>query len=120
MKKLVFILLLLFVTITKSQSNSEALKSPFSNELWSEDDKRVHFFASYVISATTYLYLSKKDLKYKHLSAFQKRSIVFATTMVLGLLKETIDSTQKNRIFHLPNSYERKHGIKRIINMVIL
>lgn len=101
MKRLVFILLLLLVTIAKSQSNSGALENPLSNEFWSEHngDKTNHFLASYAVSATTYLVLSKKNSKYNHLSAFQKRSIVFATTIVFGLLKETYDSTRKNKSF---------------------
>lgn len=98
MKKLVFILLVLLVTIAKSQSNSEAVKSPLSDEFWSENDNKMHFFASYAISASTYLFLSKHP-KCKNLSPFQKRSIAFSTSVFFGLLKETIDATQKNDIF---------------------
>ena len=34
------------------------------------------------------------------MSPFKKRTIVFTTTMVFGLLKETYDTTKKNGIFN--------------------
>ena len=82
MRRLILITLALsFVGVTAQNSMQKGF--------WKED-KRKHTVGTFLISTTTYTYLSTHK-KYKNLSEFEKRLISFSTAMAIGALKEVHD-----------------------------
>ena len=101
MKPFVLTFLLLFAIKAKSQQKKESFKSPLSNQFWDGKDKGLHIASTFGVSTATYTFLSLHP-KYKNYSTFNKRLISFGSAMLVGLVKETFDGMQKDKVFN-PN-----------------
>jgi uncharacterized protein YfiM (DUF2279 family) len=87
MKKIVLFILLIPFLSTNGQHMG-------SKDFWKED-KIKHSVGSFGISSITYAYLSVHT-KHKNLNEVQKRLISLSTAIIIGALKETIDSLSSN------------------------
>lgn len=65
-----------------------------NTDFW-QKDKIIHSVGSFGISTITYTYLSIHP-KHKELPELQKRLISLSTTIIIGTLKEAVDSTSSN------------------------
>ncbi|EAR11859.1 hypothetical protein PI23P_11017 [Polaribacter irgensii 23-P] len=65
-----------------------------SKDYW-KANKIKHSVGSFGISSVTYAYLSDHT-KHKNLNEVQKRLISLSTALIIGTLKETIDSLSPN------------------------
>ncbi len=87
MKRIVlFITLLLCIEMTGQNITN--------TDFW-QKDKIMHSVGSFGISTITYTFLSIHN-KHKELPELQKRLISFSTTIIIGTLKEVVDSTSSN------------------------
>lgn len=98
MKLIIIIFVFLFALKMYGQLNSVKLENSLNNGFWSQPDKKKHFITTMGISTATYTFLAIHPT-YKDFSPFKKRVISFTSAMLVGLIKETIDSRTKNNHF---------------------
>ncbi|MBG6129125.1 uncharacterized protein YfiM (DUF2279 family) [Aquimarina sp. EL_43] len=84
--------ILLFITILLC---AEVMAQNTNNTDFWQKDKIMHSVGSFGISTITYTYLSIHP-KHKNLPELQKRLISLSTTIIIGSLKEVVDSTSSN------------------------
>lgn len=96
--KLIIVFVFLFALKMCGQSNSIKLENPSNNGFWSQPDKKKHFIATMGVNTVTYTFLALHPT-YKDFSPLKKRVISFTLAILVGLIKETIDSRTKNNHF---------------------
>ncbi len=85
-RELFFIALVISINVTAQNITS--------TDFW-QNDKIKHSVGSFGISTVTYTFLSVHN-KYKEFPELKKRLISLSTTMLIGSIKEVIDSASSN------------------------
>lgn len=109
MKFQITTLALLFAILMNAQSNSSIIENPLNGDYWSQPDKQKHIMATMVISTATFTFLSVHPT-YKNFSPLKKRLISFGSAMLVGLIKETIDSGSENNYFSNGDMFANMSG----------
>lgn len=99
----------IFLFALNINGQSVAVENPLNNDFWSQTDKQKHMIATMGVSTATYTFLEFHPT-YKNFSTFKKRMISFSSAMLVGLVKETIDSTSKNNQFSSGDMFANLSG----------